>query len=164
MWKYGLCALLAWVLVAGACGGDDSGKALSEGCNINSDCASPLVCAFRKCHQACTTSRDCQLGQRCIASDKPNYVCQLADERGCSFNSDCPRSQTCGVDSQCRDQCAADRDCLKDQLRDGGLPVVAPEAGKVSSSGQPCLYTSECPEPLVCRDNVCANACATSMD
>ena len=60
-------------------------KGLAEGCIINTDCSSPLVCAFRKCHQACTSSRDCEPGQRCMASDRPFHVCQLPDERLCCF-------------------------------------------------------------------------------
>src|SRR5882672_896585 len=143
--------LLCVVAVLVACSSDEPGRAVSEACVINTDCASPLVCAFRKCHVACKDYRDCAPGQRCMASDRPFHVCQLDDERGCSFNSQCPQGQVCGVDGQCRDQCAADRDCLFGQscvegpcadnteLIDGGLTAaVATEAGPMAS-GLSCL-------------------------
>src|SRR3954471_2699739 len=107
-----LFLLATWFALAGACSSNDPApQGLSAGCSINSDCSSPLVCAFTKCHSACNTSRDCSPGQRCVASDSTFHVCQLDTEKNCSFNSDCPVGQTCGVDLQCRDQCAADRDC-----------------------------------------------------
>src|SRR4051812_19040906 len=105
-----------WLAVMAACSSDTPQVGVGEGCLINTDCNSPLVCAFRKCHVACTTSRDCEPGQRCMASDRPFHVCQLATERTCSLNSDCPPEQACGPDRQCRDQCAADRDCLGGQV------------------------------------------------
>src|SRR5258706_166478 len=108
--------LLCVVAAVVACSSDEpTPKGLAEGCFINTDCTSPLVCAFRKCHRACTTWRDCEPGQRCMASDRPFHVCQLAGERPCAFNSSCPMGQVCGVDGECRDQCAADRDCLNEQ-------------------------------------------------
>jgi hypothetical protein len=170
--------LLAAVGAIGAsCSSDQPTVSVGEGCNINTDCTSPLVCAFRKCHVACTTSRDCSPGQRCMASDRPFHVCQLDSERACTFNSDCPMEQTCGTDFQCRDQCAADRDCVKDQLCvggtcadpmevvDGGLLVAdAAPVEEAGSKGVPCNYTSECPAPLVCRSQLCAYECLQDLD
>ena len=173
-------AALAFLFAAalgGACSSGDTtattAASVSEGCSINSDCTSPLVCAFRRCHNACTTSRDCDPGQRCVASDRPFHVCQLAVETKCSFNSDCAAGQVCGVDGQCRDQCKVDRDCLDGQrcfsascadvteLVDGGLPAV--DAG-VEVSGSPCSYNSECDAPLVCRAGQCAFECLADVD
>ena len=113
------CWAASFLLVAfGACSSDDPPPlvGISDACLINTDCNSPLVCAFRKCHVACETSRDCGIGQRCMASDRPFHVCQLADEKSCTYNSECPTGQVCGVDQQCRDQCADDRDCVREQL------------------------------------------------
>jgi hypothetical protein len=168
--------ILSAAAVAAACSSDTPLKNIDEGCNINSDCSSPLVCAFRKCHMACTDSRDCPAGQRCMASDRPFHVCQLNDERECSFNSDCPTGQVCGIDGQCRDQCVGDRDCLPLQecvsstcadvkeLVDGGLPLAMPAEGGAPSHDIPCLYTSECPDPLICRGKVCAPECLMTSD
>src|SRR5882672_6817061 len=103
--RSGLLLALTGSLMAGySCSGSDSAplKGLAEGCVINSDCNSPLVCAFRKCHEACRDSRDCnvQEQQRCVASDRPYHVCQLVTERDCTFNSECAGGQTCGIDFQ----------------------------------------------------------------
>ncbi|MET0593083.1 MAG: hypothetical protein ABW133_10310, partial [Polyangiaceae bacterium] len=171
-----LAARWAAVLALGGCAGDDERPyaKLAEGCVLNTDCDSPLVCAFRKCHNACSTSRDCQPGQRCVASDRPFNVCQLESERDCQYHSQCAVRQLCGVDGRCRDQCAADRDCLPAQLCvsgtcaelselvNGGLPIRPGDAGP--PSGQPCSYTSECPSPMICRAGICAPECLASSD
>jgi hypothetical protein len=168
-----LCA--AGLQAAAGCGDDESEVAraqLSEGCLINSDCTSPLVCAFRRCHAQCKADRDCKQGQRCVTSTRPDRVCQLEDERNCAYNSECPGEQVCGVDGQCRDQCAADRDCIEgqlcvtgtcareDELVDGRLPATNSE----QTTGQPCSYTSECPMGLVCRDQICNYECIGDAD
>jgi hypothetical protein len=112
-----------------------------------------------------------------MASDRPFHVCQLPDERGCTFNSECPdQHQVCGIDGQCRDQCVADRDCLAEQtcvsatcadnkeLVDGGLvPASMTDAG-APASGIPCLYTSDCHDNLVCRNQICSNECLKASD
>jgi hypothetical protein len=172
----------AWVavpvlLVVGAlssCDGDQTPHALASGCSINSDCVSPLVCAFQRCHNECTSSRDCLGGARCVASDRPFRVCQLSDEIQCRTNADCARGMICGVDLQCRDQCGTDQDCIpgqvctsgscadKAELVDGGLPV-ATDSG-VPATNRPCTYSSDCPEPLVCREGTCAIECRVDRD
>jgi streptogramin lyase len=159
-----------------ACGESSLPGALSTSCSVNTDCVAPLVCAFRKCHTACTTSRDCQPGQRCVASDRPFHVCQLAEEAKCTYNSDCPEKQVCAVDLECRDECTTSRDCVSGQicvtstcaepveLVDGKLPMRGAEAGSASGRGQPCAYNSECPAPLVCLARSCAFECRTAAD
>jgi hypothetical protein len=149
-------------------------KELSQGCLINTDCNSPLVCAFRSCHVECKVSRDCDPGQRCVVSDRPYHVCQLDAEKRCTYNSSCPEGQACGIDGQCRDMCKADRDCLSEQrcvsgtcaeevelTADGGLPAST-EAGP--PDGQPCSYDSDCTAPLVCRTGLCGYQCITVRD
>jgi hypothetical protein len=173
---HGLVAATCLTLVALACSSDTPPLSdLSQGCLVNSDCNDPLVCAFRRCHNACTTTRDCPVGLRCVASDRPFHVCQLDSEKKCTYNSDCPMGQVCATDAQCRDQCQGDADCLaeqtcvsgtcaeKNELTDAGtLPVVPKEAGP--SNGQPCVYNSQCPAPLVCRNGLCQVECLNSLD
>jgi hypothetical protein len=111
----------------GSVGGSSSGAGGSvepgPGCSINSDCNQPLVCAFKRCHLACDSTRDCPPGLRCIHAVDVDTgvllgnVCQLSSDRhSCSINSDCPGTQICGIDAQCRDQCDADRDCVSGQV------------------------------------------------
>jgi len=174
--------LAAWTLAMGvgigACGNSDKEAVLkaqlSEGCFINSDCSPPLACAFRRCHTACESSRDCTAPQRCVASDKPFNVCQLADEIECTYHSQCAGTQLCGVDGKCRDQCAESRDCLAEQVCTQGTCAERTElvSGSLPSSpsvvngtsGQPCSYNSECPGDFVCRNGLCASECLKDKD
>src|SRR5438552_10331659 len=173
-WR-GAFALMFLAMFAAACSTDERAPGeLAQGCNINSDCRSPLVCAFRACHNACTASRDCPAGLRCVASDRPFYVCQLPTEVACTRNTSCPEGQVCGVDGQCRDQCKAAADCLAGQLcvsgtcaesrelKDGGLVPSSNDAAP--SSGQTCSYNSQCPAPMICRDGACQIECLSSTD
>ena len=119
------------------------------------------------------------MGQRCMASDRPFHVCQLPDETRCAYNSECPSGQLCGVDGRCRDQCAADRDCVAEQVcsqgtcaepveltQNGKLPIALPEGGasEAAPTGQPCSFNSECEDPLVCRMGLCAKECLGDRD
>src|SRR5260221_2345477 len=87
----------AWLFAIACSSSDPSHAALAEGCLLNTDCASPLVCAFRRCHTACESTRDCPAPERCVAGDKPFHVCQLSQEKSCSYNSQCPTGMVCGV-------------------------------------------------------------------
>jgi hypothetical protein len=95
--------------------------ALADDCVINRDCASPLLCAFGRCHVQCDSSRDCEAGQRCIVNDRPYDVCQLVDERSCADARDCPDLQICGADGECRDRCQTDSDCVVGEACDLGV-------------------------------------------
>ena len=167
-------AVLIVILAVGCTSDEPLRSGLAEGCLLNSDCNSPLVCAFRRCHNACESSRDCAPGLRCVVSDRPFHVCQLESERTCTYNSHCPEGQVCAVDAQCRDRCQADTDCLRGQsctsgtcaepseLREGKLPVALVDGGP--SSGQPCVYNSQCPDRLVCKGGLCQSECLSSGD
>src|SRR5579862_1930676 len=68
-------------LAMGASCNSSSQVGLSQNCSLNSDCDSPLVCVFSRCHQQCKTSEDCASGERCVASGGGgDNVCQLAQE------------------------------------------------------------------------------------
>lgn len=148
---------------------------IAEGCAINSDCNSPLVCAFRTCHIECQTSRDCERNgptSRCVQGEKPYRVCQNEKEQKCVRHSECPGQQVCGVDGQCRDACADDRDCGTTQkcvsttcvepaeLGPGGKLTPKPETGAIVS----CARSSECPGALVCIDHACKEECLGDKD
>lgn len=147
---------------------------LAEGCAINSDCNSPLVCAFRSCHVECQTTRDCASrgpSSRCVQGEKPYRVCQNEAEQECVRHSECPGQQVCGVDGRCRDACVDDRDCGTSQQcisttcaepteLIGGKLVPKPETGAILS----CERSSECPGDLVCLDHVCKIECLGDKD
>lgn len=112
---------------------------VSQGCTLNSDCNNPLVCAFQRCHVACTETRDCPPGQRCVAGpmDTKN-VCLLPEEENCVTDSGCNGDQICATDRECRDPCDDDSECIGSQVcatsgacaeptevdASGNLPVV----------------------------------------
>jgi hypothetical protein len=58
-----ICATVLLVAVALATSCSKS-AALAADCSINSDCNSPLICAFGRCHNECTATRDCPTGER----------------------------------------------------------------------------------------------------
>lgn len=70
--------------VGGACSNSNDEKQraakLSAKCFLDSECQEPLICAFQRCHEQCTTSRDCPDGQRCVQGSGEFYACQLPDE------------------------------------------------------------------------------------
>ncbi len=157
----------------------DEGSALlllGDGCSLNSDCDEGLICAFGVCHSVCASSKDCS-GGRCIVDERRGRVCQFDEAVGCSFNSECPPPLLCGRDGACRNECAADRDCVPGQvcrvttcadpeeLEDDTLPL----SPAVDPIGSPCALSSDCPpgpggEVLECRSNRCSYACFTTVD
>src|SRR4051812_44154636 len=98
--SFSLIALCATVISA-SCGGSTTHAQLAKGCTINSDCDSPLVCAFQTCHKQCDSSRDCQDGALCVSAVRPLSVCQLESESLCSYNSQCVQGEICAVDGKC---------------------------------------------------------------
>lgn len=163
----GASAFALWV----GCADEAPARTVTQGCSLSSECTSPLVCAFAKCHQACKSSRDCSNGERCVQSDRPYYVCQ---KQGCARNSECLGKQICAPDGQCHDQCLTQKDCLADQvctagacadtreLVNGVLPSVIPDAG---GTGLRCTLPTDCPGDLVClRGGVCGAECIGDKD
>jgi hypothetical protein len=100
--------LIAVMLVA-ACS-SASKPPVGSTCLKNTDCASPLVCTFGRCHTACTEARDCPAGQLCVKG-ADGTGCQLPTEAHCLYRSDCAAPLTCALDRQCRVECQTDVDC-----------------------------------------------------
>jgi hypothetical protein len=164
-------ALTAALLVAVGCSTPTSKGEVAARCSLNSDCRSPLVCSFERCHEQCTSSRDCK-GKLCVRGEKGVNVCQLDDEIACIHNSDCPGTQLCGRDQKCHDVCITDKDCVvdllcvtrlcakADELVDGGdLPSKLPE-----DAGAQCLYNTDCPGELICLNGHCDAECVGNKD
>ena len=171
----------AVAFTAVACGTDtDADRTrlaeLAQGCLINTDCESPLVCAFKRCHTECTDTRDCPTGQRCVPSDRPHNVCLFEDETECIYHTDCPAEHLfCAKDRSCREQCKSFRDCVAGQVctegacadkeelgGDGKLPD--PDPSPDAGIGRTCVYDSECKPPLVCKQGTCLPECRGDRD
>lgn len=144
-------------------------------CLVNSDCLTPLVCAFKACHAECVSSRDCEDGARCVAAAKPYKVCQLEEERKCERTADCAEGLICGIDGECRDQCQTDNQCVEAQKCVSGTCADTTElddAGQLTpakgttrgAEGSPCVYVSDCSEALLCRSQACAPECKADKD
>ena len=162
------CTLVTAIWIG--CADETPLQTAAQSCSLSSECTTPLVCAFGKCHQACRASRDCAKGERCVQGEKPSYVCQ---KQGCSRNSECVGTQVCAVDAQCRDQCLTQKDCLADQvcsagvcadredLVNGTLPGIASDGG----TGSRCTLPTDCPGDLVClRGGICGPECIIDKD
>ncbi len=174
---FGSLSVISVLVACGSSSGVDAAitrAALSEACGINSECNAPLVCAFGRCHAGCTETRDCPPPQRCVQSDRPYRVCQLPLDQKCQYNSDCPNGEICAIDSQCRDACKSDRDCITGQVCTqgacaeptelvGGI-LVATHDIDASSKGQSCIHNSDCSADLVCLASVCTFECVASRD
>lgn len=125
-------------LAMGGCSSSDEKRRASKlagGCSLNSDCASPNICAFERCHFPCKEDRDCDPDPlRCVLSEESGvFVCQLEDETTCEIDKDCPGDQTCGIDDECRDPCKIDDDCIGDQI---------------------CAASNECASSLASKDTL----------
>lgn len=165
----------ALVSILPACGNVDDKIAATQSsiCHINSDCATDLVCVFQRCHDACTTSRDCERGSRCVAGVGKQHVCQLADEARCDGEKPCSGAQICGVDGECRDGCNSDSACLDEQVCRSG---TCADSTELDAQGQltpattptdapiPCAFDSDCPDALVCRARTCVTECTSEAD
>jgi len=163
---------IAFVSMHG-CSSDATLATLAEGCSINSDCKSPLICAFQACHVQCVTSVDCPAGDFCVETDRPYSVCEAPI--ACTLNSDCPPAQVCGVSGTCRNACQTARDCIAGQACvsgtcadestkvDAGRPSA--EASLDAATGVACIHSSDCPSSLICLDTgYCGAECLTSKD
>jgi len=168
------CALAMLACIgAHACSTDAPLAALTQGCSINSDCASPLVCAFEACHVQCKTSVDCMGDELCVQATPPFKVCEAPVT--CTLNSECPPNQVCGFGQTCRNPCETARDCIAGQTcvehscvdpttpTDAGL--LGSEASVDAALGIPCIHSSDCPSSLQCLGTgYCGVECLTSKD
>ena len=166
-----------WLLVLAAvvvgCQHDAANKAalaaLSEGCLVNSDCASPLACAFQRCHVECVTTRDCDGTLHCVGAHVETRVCQLDSEATCTTSVDCLAGFLCGQDGTCRDHCASDAECGGGQVCTHG---VCAEPSELDANGNlpevlgftTCRLNSDCSAGSSCLAGVCQPQCMTDRD
>jgi hypothetical protein len=141
----------------------------SASCFVNSDCASPLVCAFQRCHAECITTRDCHGTERCVGAQEVFHVCQLDAEAHCNTSADCVAGFACGPDGACRDRCASAADCVSGQVcvagvcaetseldADGALPKLVTDSS--------CRLNSDCAPGSKCASGTCVSECRADSD
>lgn len=164
---------LTYLLSVAGCSSGDAAQArlaeLSHGCIVNSDCAAPLVCAFQRCHAECVTTRDCDGTLRCVGAHEQSRVCQLDEESQCKSSADCVPGLVCGQDGACRDQCAADSECIGDQVCTRGVcaePSELDDAGELPrvTAQRTCRLASDCDEGEQCLGGACIAQCRESRD
>lgn len=113
-----MAVVVLFLLGNGACGDSPkpgAGSKLAADCQADSECAAPLTCTFRRCHEPCKGDTDCPSAERCVKGD-PGDVCQLPDETICDANNACEGVQVCGVDAECRDACTSAAECVPGQI------------------------------------------------
>ncbi len=123
-----------WVMAAG-CGGSVTDRPSSEECLVNGDCAGSLVCFSGKCHEPCSSSRDCPAGSSCVQAPDGAGVCELAAEAKCQHDSDCAAPLVCSREGECRNQCLLDRDCVTGQVCTPTRVCAEPSEGVAGAGG-----------------------------
>jgi hypothetical protein len=135
----GCAAAVALALVV-SCSSTPQPAGLAEGCSINSDCDSPLICAFTRCHEQCASSRDCPMGETCVTdSNGKDDVCRLPVETTCNASSPCATGLVCGADETCGTGCQTTTDCsiAGQACSSGTCHDVATDGGVDSASDSP---------------------------
>lgn len=130
-------------------------------CELNTECAAPLVCRLGRCRVECRARRDCAAGLECVRDDRGLGVCQLREETECERNSDCPDPLVCRFGS-CTNACVDDRDCIS-----GARCVASPDGGRAcrDQAEEQCERNSDCPEPYICAaDEHCREECREDRD
>lgn len=152
-------AAFALALTLGAC---DARPTFVPGdeCELNTDCAAPLVCRLGRCRVECRAQRDCGARLECVRDELELGACQLPDETECELSSDCAASLVCHF-GRCTNECESDRDCPPGAhcRNDEGV------RGCRDESVMECTLTSECEPDLVCAvDRRCREPCRTDWD
>lgn len=146
------CLAVSWSGLTTSCSEDEAAAlrraGAAQGCTLNSDCASPLVCIFGRCHVQCNATVDCPAGQRCVVGANGTNVCQLPEEASCVGGATCAGQQACGPDGKCRDVCSTKEQCVAPQVcvsklcaeqteldDTGNLPVLSTDASAGGSGG-----------------------------
>lgn len=159
-----LAVALASALLAASC---SEGPRFMPGgdCELNTDCATSLVCRLGRCRVECRAQRDCDVGLECVRDARGLGACQIRDETMCMRPSDCRAPLVCHF-GRCTNECETDRDCPP------GASCVVGEGGASGcrdDSMNECELTSECVamglEDKVCAvDGRCREACREDWD
>ncbi len=134
-------------------------------CEVNSECATPLVCRLGYCRAECVTSADCPARLSCVLDALRIGSCQLERETRCTLPSDCPTPLVCRF-MQCTNACETDRDCPGGSRCERGPDGAA----CIDRSTAPCVRDSDCDVLGVggaasrCVQGRCREECQTDRD
>jgi hypothetical protein len=124
--------VLGLALLASGC---QAPLTLGEGCDLASDCESPLVCRLARCRVECRESRDCGDGNLCLLLEGDIGVCRLADDSSCVADEGCSSPLVCR-DGRCTTECGADAECgAGARCTAGGCVSVEMDAGAPADAG-----------------------------
>lgn len=130
-------------------------------CELNTECASPLVCRLGRCRIECRAPRDCTAGLECVRDEHGLGACQLPQETECTLTSDCPDFLVCRF-GRCTNACEVDRDCPP------GARCLSDPSGEMGCRDQAdteCERNSHCPPPYICAvDERCREECRRDRD
>ena len=157
---------LCWALLSGVGGctcGEVTRGILGDQCELNSECDAPLVCRLGRCRKECATNADCDARTSCVKDAEGFGACQLADERMCDLDSECPEPLVCRGDSdarQCVNECETDRDCI------AGARCLEYAEGKgcIDLVSRFCVHDGECAASEFCLGGQCREQCRTMRD
>lgn len=159
-------AIAAWLLgFAVACAPRPSLEPGAE-CDLNTECAAPLVCRLGHCRVECRSQRDCAPDLECVRDERGLGACQLPKETDCTLSSECEDFLLCHY-GRCTNACASDRDCPP-----GSHCTEEPGGGRGcrDESTVECELNSDCDVVMGLRGYICANdgrcrvACRTDWD
>lgn len=132
-------------------------------CELNTDCATSLVCRLGRCRVECRAQRDCAVGLECVRDARGLGACQLEEETMCERASDCEAPLVCHF-GRCTNECETDRDCppgascAEDETGASGCrdPSVSEceltsDCEAMGLSGKVCAVDDRCREP--CRED-----------
>ena len=86
-------------------------------CLRTSDCKTPGdVCLFQVCSFPCAADSDCGVGLRCLKT-AAERACVTSSAAQCDPKGPtvCPEGTRCGIEGQCRNDCASGEGCLAGQ-------------------------------------------------
>lgn len=130
-------------------------------CELNTECAPPLVCRLGRCRTECRITRDCPIGQSCVRAEEGiGNVCQVPED-DCTLSSQCPGGLVCRA-GRCTSVCETVRDCPAGSRCSTDSEGVR---GCIDTAGEGCQRNSDCEPFYICgTDRRCREECITNRD
>ncbi len=142
-------------------------------CEVNSDCAPPLVCMSQRCQAECVSQRDCLRGLHCATTQTSGecFIDQPLDHTSspCGDGRLCADpTQTCR-DFTCWDPCTTAADCVADSICRHGVCANPASPSTAYGLRTQCTSVSQCASGEICAtdrgsDSVCRRPCTANGD